>query len=304
VRAQGERHRVLRRISRLVYHVPGTRLCCRWLVRRLIQGTDLPVKQKQRLFNFFALETAPGRDLHTTMRTPFGTIRAILDLSDDLSRIWHYWGYFDYEPGVTRLLYKLLPDKTCVFDVGANIGYYTLLMAQALRGRGEVHAFEPAPIVSSALERNASLNDLRNLVMNPCALADRDGRMDLFLPADGAWTNASLIEHFTPQSQRIAVQAMRFDSYCRREAIDHADLVKLDVEGAELSVLRGMGELLLKWRPDIICEVLEPFANELEGFFAATPYRKFLITDERLEPASRLDANPRYRDYFLTCSSS
>ena len=65
------------------------------------------------------------------MRTPFGTIRAILDLSDDLSRIWHYWGYFDYEPGVTRLLYKLLQDKTCVFDVGANIGYYTLLMAQA-----------------------------------------------------------------------------------------------------------------------------------------------------------------------------
>ncbi len=150
-----------------------------------------------------------------------------------------------------------------MFDVGANIGYYTLLMALALRGRGEVHAFEPAPIVSSALERNASLNDLRNLVMNPCALADRDRRMDLFLPADGAWTNASLIEHFTPQSQRIAVQAMRFDSYCRREVIDHADLVKLDVEGAELSVLRGMGELLLKWRPDIICEVLEPFANEL-----------------------------------------
>jgi len=269
-------------------------------VRRLIQDTRLPVKQKQRLFNFFARETIPGRDLHALMRTPFGAIHARLDLDDDLSRLWYYWGYIDYEPGVTRLLCKLLEDKACVFDVGANIGYYTLLMALALRGRGRVHAFEPAPMVYSALKRNASLNHLPNLVLNPGALADRNGTMDLFLPADGAWSNASLIEHFTAQDRRIAAPAMRFDSYCGREAIDRVDLVKLDVEGAELSVLKGMGELLLKWRPDIICEVLEPFAKELDGFFADTPYRKFLITDDRLEPASRLDANPRYRDYFLT----
>jgi FkbM family methyltransferase len=271
-------------------------------VRRLIQRTGLPVKQKQQLFNFFVRETAPGQNLHCTMESRFGRVRAALDPGDDLSLLWYYWGYTGYEPGVTRLLCTLLKDKACVFDVGANIGYYSLLMAVALRGRGQVHAFEPTPAVYSALERNAALNHLPNLVLNRCALADRDAAMDLFLPADGAWTNASLVEHFTAQSERVVVQAMRFDSYCSRHAITCTDLVKLDAEGAELSVLRGMGELLLKWRPDIICEVLEPFAKDLDEFFADTPYRRFLITDDRLEAASRLEANPRYRDYFLTCS--
>src|SRR5437867_12552788 len=88
-----ERHRVLRRISRFVYYIPGTRSSCRRLVRRLIQRTALPVKQKQRLFNFFARETAPGRDVHCTMETRFGRVRAALDPSDDLSLLWYYWGY-------------------------------------------------------------------------------------------------------------------------------------------------------------------------------------------------------------------
>jgi hypothetical protein len=80
------------------------------------------------------------------------------------------------------------------------------------------------------------------------------------------------------------------------------DLLKIDVEGAELMVLNGLGSLLLQWLPDIICEVLPPYEAELNLFFQDTPYRKFLITDNGLEEKASLCADPRYRDYYLSCN--
>jgi hypothetical protein len=73
------------------------------------------------------------------------------------------------------------------------------------------------------------------------------------------------------------------------------------VEGAELQVLRGMGNLLSRWRPDIILEVLEPFEADLDAFFAETPYQKFRIRDTGLEELPRISAAPHDRNVFLTC---
>jgi hypothetical protein len=76
---------------------------------------------------------------------------------------------------------------------------------------------------------------------------------------------------------------MRFDTYCARFQIGKVDLIKVDVEGAELRILRGMGELLQRWKPHIICEVLEGYSAALNEFFAGTPY-------------------PKHRDYYLSCA--
>ena len=97
------------------------------------------------------------------------------------------------------------------------------------------------------------------------------------------------------------MQTLRFDSYCRQHGIPCVDLLKIDVEGAELQVLRGMGSLLSRWRPDIILEVLEPFAAELDAFFAETPYRKFRIRDTGLEELRRISAEPHDRNIYLSC---
>ena len=96
-------------------------------------------------------------------------------------------------------------------------------------------------------------------------------------------------------------QAMRFDSYCTRYGIENVDLIKIDVEGAELKVLQGMGMLLDKWRPDIICEVLAPYTDALNQFFDGTRYQKYLIGDNELIPQERLVPNAQFRDYYLTC---
>ena len=66
-----------------------------------------------------------------------------LDLTDELSRSWYYFGYDDYERSTIALWAQLVDRARTVFDVGANIGLYTLLAAARLQGRGAVHAFEP-----------------------------------------------------------------------------------------------------------------------------------------------------------------
>ena len=72
---------------------------------------------------------------------------------------------------------------------------------------------------------------------------------------------------------------------------------------AELKVLSGIGEVLHKWKPDLICEVLPDYVGRLNKFFANTPYRKFLITPDCLQERSELQADfAEFRDYYLSCS--
>lgn len=297
-----ERHTQLKRIARLLYGVPGVSPAVRVLVRQLIQCSLLPLKTKQQLFNFFAKDTAPAQTIECRVHVPGnGSIRLQLDLRDDLSRTWYYWGYGDYEVGVTGLLRRLLAFKSCVFDVGANIGYYTLLMGALLKGRGEVHAFEPLPTAFRFLSSNVQMNRFQHVHVNQLALSNHDGQALLYLPADQAWSNASLIEGFTYQNEQMFVETMRFDTYCAAYNIGRVDLVKIDVEGAETRVLEGMGALLDMWQPDIICEVLQPYETALNVFFRGKSYRKFLITDTGLEETDWLKAHPRFRDYYLSC---
>jgi FkbM family methyltransferase len=300
-----ERHKTLKRIARVLYIIPGLRTAVRLLVRLAVQSLFLSLKNKQRLYNFFAEDTSPSHDVICTTNLPYaGLVKLSLNLHDDLSRRWYYCGYSGYETGTVRLVCKLLESRRCVFDIGANVGYYTLLVAAALEGRGEVHAFEPCPRVFQWLARNAQLNGLSCVFLNQAALSDVDGHQRLFLPADFAGTNASLMENFTAQDGFVMTPTLRFDSYCRTKVTQPVDLIKIDAEGAELSVLYGAGDLIDQWLPDLICEVLEPFEKDLDKFFASRPYRKFLITDTGLQETERILAHSQYRDYYLRSAGS
>jgi FkbM family methyltransferase len=297
-----QRHQTLHRIANAAYYLPGGKALARIMTRFAIQSFPLSLKNKQRLYNFVGEATAPGRELlASTHDLSSGPISFKVDLRDDLSRMWYYWGYSSYESATVRLFCRLLKTKFCVLDVGANIGYYTLLAAKALEGRGEVHAFEPCPRVFRWLSENARLNGLSCLTLNQTAVSDANGSQPLFFPADKAGTNASLIENFTVQGSSIVTSVLCLDTYCANKVKRPVDLLKVDVEGAELNVLRGSRSLLQQQRPDIICEVLEPFDDELNKFFRETPYGAFLITDSGLLERQEIRADPQFRDYYLTC---
>jgi hypothetical protein len=100
-----------------------------------------------------------------------------------------------------------------------------------------------------------------------------------------AIVTAALISGFAGEGDKITVPTVRSDTYCAQAHVDQADLVKIDVEGAEIRVLYGMGGLLDAWRPDLLLEVLPGYADQLTTFFRTRFYDAFLVTDDGLVPA-------------------
>lgn len=139
-----------------------------------------------------------------------------------------------------RSFRKALQPGSVALDVGANIGNYALLFGQWVGPRGRVYAFEPAPAIRAALERHIALNDLTDVVV-PVAAAVSDGCGSAAFTTTGVHGISRLGNGADPAS--VMVDTITIDEFCTRQSIT-PDLIKIDVEGAELAVLRGARETL------------------------------------------------------------
>ncbi len=152
--------------------------------------------------------------------------------------LW-WWRFTEaYETQLVRASVK--PGATAV-DVGANIGYYTLQFAKLVGPSGKVFAFEPDPTNFSVLEKNVRRYGFRNVVCLNQAVCDRSGTVQLYLSEGNPGDHR--IYDSSESRQSIAVSAVRLDDYFARYP-DKIDFIKIDVQGAEDSVLRGMSGLL------------------------------------------------------------
>jgi len=135
------------------------------------------------------------------------------------------------------------PGMVC-YDVGANVGFYTLLFSELTGIRGTVAAFEPLPRNCRLLRRHLSLNGCANVVVHELALGDLDGMArfdDAAGHTQGHLSAAGVLE----------VRCARIDTLVAAGAIAPPDLMKMDVEGAEAAVLKGAAEVLSRYKPAI-----------------------------------------------------
>jgi len=146
-----------------------------------------------------------------------------------------------YEREQTALFERLLRPGGTVLDVGANVGYYTLLASVLVGDAGRVHAFEPEPRNAGFLRRHVRMNRRANVTVQQAAVSDREGtaRFDF---GSGSGTG-----HLA-DSGTIEVRTLRLDDYCGEHA-PAPSAIKIDVEGAEMSVLHGARETLERHRP-------------------------------------------------------
>lgn len=138
---------------------------------------------------------------------------------------------------------RAIPRAAVVYDVGANTGFYTLLAARRAGPDGAVHAFEPNPRNLAPLREHVRLNRFDRVTVHPVALADRAGEMAF---SDSGSFTGRLTEQ---GALRVAVATLDQIAGERRAA--PPTVMKIDVEGAELSVLRGGRELIERHRPVI-----------------------------------------------------
>ena len=168
-----------------------------------------------------------------------------------------YWSNGkEYEPNIINLLHTLGHEAQVMFDVGANTGVISIHMA-LLPFAKEVYAFEPLPRAFRVLKENIKLNDLNNCLTYQMALSDSNGKSTLYVPnVEAIPTSSSLESEFYPDHSKIDISVMTMDHFVQTNNISKIDLVKIDVEGGELDVLRGMKRTIEKMRPFVICEIL------------------------------------------------
>jgi len=162
-----------------------------------------------------------------------------------------------FEEAEKRFVRKFLLPGMTVVDVGAHHGLYTLLAAKCVGRRGRVIAFEPSRRERRRLLRHVRVNGCWNVTVEACALGDETREANLFL-VEGAqdWCNSLRAPAVNAQTETSRVSVDRLDDALWRLRVDAVEFVKLDVEGAELSVLQGAGEILRRAsRPVILAEI-------------------------------------------------
>lgn len=209
--------------------------------------------------------------------------------------IWH--GIGAAEPETYRWLSALAARSRVFLDVGANVGLYTLALA-ATRPDLTVVAFEPVPRVFEALRRNVALNGLSNVRLSAAAVSDRTGTQPLFVPAGGVPVEATLLSGLRANTSRIEVPTVTIDRAVEQYGLPGVDLVKVDVEGCELAVLRGTAATIAAHTPTFVCEILHGVGTgaEIALHMSALGYRFFALTAQGGRHDPNLVGDPTFRE--------
>lgn len=175
-----------------------------------------------------------------------------------VSALVHCAGMYDHHN--MHLLVRALRGGGSFFDVGANIGAYTLIASE--QAAAQVTAFEPHPRTFEELAANVSRNRRTNVTLVASAVGAHDGPVHL-RDGDRSATNR-IVTALTPGA--VAVPCVRLDSYCARTGV-RPDVVKIDVEGAESDVVAGLGQSLRDARLILV----EQWRGRAHGPAGATP---------------------------------
>ena len=229
------------------------------------------------------------------MTADFGGIRISADASQrDLALLLREEAEWEWRQ--TRLIASMLSEGMVFVDVGAHIGLYTLLAASRVGARGRVYAFEPAPENFRVLQHNIAQNGFTNVAAEPMAVSRSRGRAAFTLSESDSASHT--LANSLHRGRSIEAETISLDEYFSQHE-DRIDLVKLDAEGAELSILEGMKQTLAG-NPNLILfteiypRAMEAFGSSPEEFlrklsdlgFALVPFEESRPVQKRLEPDS------------------
>jgi FkbM family methyltransferase len=208
-----------------------------------------------------------------------------LDLGEAIQR-WVYMGAF--EPGETARIREWLRPGMTFLDVGANVGYFTLLAASRVGPGGSVHAIEPSPYAFNKLEQTVRSNGIGQVKLHRMGLSDAAGELTLYVqPRDAGFHSPTMSAAGGGEPVRVPVE--RLDESLDEWNVEVVDLMKMDVEGHESHVLRGAGDALASGRiRAVLCEFNEHWLRS-QGSSSAEMYG--LLTDAGFVDR---DGSPRF----------
>jgi FkbM family methyltransferase len=271
-----------------------------------------PAPEKRETLRYFARRALS--------RAPYCPVRVRLELPGGPLHFW--WSYFvpDFSPGrgllnywgsdlgELRFLFSYLEPGAIFFDVGSYHGIYAMVAARRLGGRGEVVAFEPAAGNRRRLKLHLRMNRAERVRVEPCALSSSRSTVALYTPLRRGFRsmNSLRVPSVPVPVGTSRVETITLDEYVERGGFERLDALKVDTEGAEREVFRGAERALEKFRPVILCEVLDrvtaPWgypAREIVASLARLDYDWYdFCPDGTLLPHTPRREYPELRNYL------
>lgn len=177
----------------------------------------------------------------------------------------------EYELFETEVVKKQIKKGMTVLNIGAYIGYYTLLASRLVGEKGKVFAFEPDPANFKLLKKNIKLNNSKNIKLIQKAASDKKGKQKLFLSTFSSNMHSLIYNEFSQPGGKIDVEVTTIDDYFK-DYKGKIDFIIMDIEGAEPKALEGMSKTLNKNKKIKIIMELIPYLIEETG----TNFKKFI----------------------------
>ena len=197
----------------------------------------------------------------------------------------------DYEGQETRMILELISkdfsDNYNIFDIGANIGWYSLAIAKYFP-KSTIHSFEPIPSTFKLLTKNIKLNDFKNIKLNNFGFSNEDKDISFYYYKEGSGNSSLMNLADSSDVSTVSSRVTKLDNYMKTN--NHSlDFIKCDVEGAEFLVFQGGAEAIKKNKPIVFSEMLRKYSlkfnyhpNDIISFFNDLGYACYSIRGNKL----------------------
>ena len=224
----------------------------------------------------------------------------------------HYKGNFSndesLEGNVSKFFKRYIPECNIFIDIGASVGYYTLLATKYIKSGGKIHSFEPDDVLYTHLKKQ--VENRHNVFIHPYPVSNKEGEVSFYISSiasSGSLVHNRFNNEIDDTFEEIRVKGITIDSFFKSEDLSKS-LIKIDVEGGELQVIKGMLQKLKTDRPLVIIEIHYFFltrignhASEIFDIFTDNDYinrelhlaRFLFIPKERSELVLNMIANEK-----------
>jgi len=217
-----------------------------------------------------------------------------------------------HEPETEKLFEKYFKDSKCFLDIGANVGYFTL-MGKSINPKLKIYSFEPNPNNVERLRKNISLNKFNDVVVSSQCISDVNTEVTFAVPPENesGWGRIENDHLPLDNFKKITTQAVTLDSMLESDYFknDIPDLLKVDIEGNEMKLINGGIKFLEKFHPVICLELNEPCLNEsntsseeIISKLKSLNYECFYISGDKLLKTEKAIVNYKYLNYFFIAS--
>lgn len=209
-----------------------------------------------------------------------------------------------YEDSDFDMVIKLLKDDDVVFDIGGNIGYYSIAMSK-IKSNLKIHAFEPIPSTYEMFIGNKMLNNA-DITVNNFGLSDEDKELTFYYYKEGSGNASAAIMDEERDTSKINCKVKKMDDYFEISGLNRLDFIKCDVEGAELFAFKGGLKTIEKYKPIIFTEMLRKWSakfnyhpNDIIKLLAPIGYSCYYECNGELVKIVQIDDDTKPTNFFF-----